>query len=138
AGALTLDDLLGAPLPAAEGEGEGEEGRAEGDVVDVEPESTGPAGVTEVSEEGEDFRDVALAAETAGREADGREGTSPPSNADQDETNRIVTEAVESGDSREEAVAREAGAAPNVPPLPSTERFDIDEPEERDSEAHQP
>ncbi len=75
----------------------------------------------------DEMRDLEIAAETAGRVEDGREITRPPSDADQDETNRIVTEAVASGASALEIVAEEAGEGPNVPPLPPTEPFPADE-----------
>jgi N utilization substance protein A len=65
--------------------------------------------------EGEDLRDLELASET--RDNDGREVTSPPSEADQAETERIVTEAVESGPTQQEIEAREAGAGSHAPPL---------------------
>ncbi len=87
-------------------------------------------------EEEEDLRDLALAAEP--RSTADPEVTSAPSNADQDETARIVTEAVEAGISDWEIVANEAGEGPNVPPLPPTEPFSGDRPEERDSDMHQP
>jgi N utilization substance protein A len=65
----TLDDLFGGEPPAG---------------ADSEP-----AG----EDEDEELRDLALAAEGSGRDDDGHEVTSAPSDADQDETNRIVTEA---------------------------------------------
>jgi N utilization substance protein A len=64
--------------------------------------------------------------------------TSRPSDADQDETERIVTEAVESGASPREPVANESGGGPNIPTLPPTEPFTADTAGERDSEMHQP
>ena len=93
---------------------------------------------TSTSAESGEIRDLELAAETSGVDEDGREVTSPPSDADQDETNRIVTEAVESGASPHEIVAHEAGGGPNVPPLPPTEPFSTDEAEGRDSDMQQP
>jgi N utilization substance protein A len=85
----------------------------------------------------EDLRDLAIAAEP--RSNHNPEVTSAPSNADQDETVRIVTEAVEVGrGSAEEIVANEAGEGPNVPPLPPTALFSSDKPEQRDPEMHQP
>ena len=90
------------------------------------------------SDKSDEIRDLALAAETSRSEDDGREVTSPPSDADQDETARIVTEAVEAGSSPQEIEASEAGAGRNVPPLPPTEPFSADRVEGRDSEMHQP
>jgi N utilization substance protein A len=103
----TLDEILGEG-PSAPGDFEADAATVEGD-------------------EDEEIRDVALAAERSGYNHVGREVTSPPSNADQDETNRIVTEAVEDGVSPRPAVASEARAGPNVPPLHATEPFDTDD-----------
>ncbi len=114
-----------------QGDGSSEEGPgADGDVhgeADPSP-----------SEDSGEMRDLQLAAETAGRDEDGREVSSPPSDADQDETNRIVTEAVESGGSGHEIVVAEAGGGPKVPPLPPTEPFSPDQAEGREPDMHQP
>ncbi len=64
-----------------------------------------------------DVRDLDLAFE--GLDADGRELTHAPSDADQSETERIVTEAVESGPTDQELDAEEAGEGDNTPPLPT-------------------
>ncbi len=109
--------------------------------LEPEPEFTEsgvePAGVG-VDEDGE-LRDLAIAEEGHSGE---REVTSAPSDADQAETERIVTEAVEVGldprYSEHEIIANEAGAGPNFPPLPPTEHFPAERPGERDSEMHQP
>ncbi|MBV8233538.1 MAG: transcription termination factor NusA [Planctomycetaceae bacterium] len=90
------------------------------------------------SEKSDEIRDLALAAETSSSGDDGCEVTSPPSDADQDETARIVTEAVEAGSSPQEIEASEAGAGRDVPPLPPTEPFSTDRVEGSDSEMHQP
>jgi hypothetical protein len=63
----------------------------------------------------EEMRDLALAAEGAHLETDGHEVTSAPSDADQSESIRIATDAVESGPSQEELVANESGEGPNHP-----------------------
>jgi transcription termination/antitermination protein NusA len=63
----------------------------------------------------EEFRDIALATESGDLFLEGREVTSAPSDADQTESIRIATEAVESGPSSEELVANEAGQGPNHP-----------------------
>ena len=89
---------------------------ADGPTDDGEPEADGRGRRTSVDDGPDEIRDLALAAETSGRDEDGHEVTSPPSDADQDETNRIVTEAVEAGASPQEIVANEAGGGPNVPP----------------------
>ena len=59
------------------------------DEPESDSESEGDTDPTVSAVSGE-FRDLELAAESAGRDEDGREVTSPPSDADQDETNRIV------------------------------------------------
>jgi N utilization substance protein A len=134
----TLDDLFGdeaAGYGEAGGENAGEEfaeessaiAQADADEMDL----TGPDELGEM-------RDLALAAEESGVEEIGREVTSAPSEADQAEMVRIVTEAVEAGASPREIVAHEAGGGRNVPPLPTTEPFSTDEVDGRDSEMHQP
>nr|UXE45577.1 transcription termination/antitermination protein NusA [uncultured bacterium] len=131
-----------APAPDAEALVAGGEPPAEGQLPlesELEPEAeltesgVEPSGVG-VDEDGE-LRDLAIAEE--GHEGD-REVTFAPSDADQGETERIVTEAVEAGASPHEIVANEAGAGPNIPPLPPTEPFSGDTPEDRDTEMHRP
>jgi N utilization substance protein A len=139
----TLDDLFGrdesdlepgAELTEPESFAEEEGGDIEGESVNgdelVDEDETGP--------EDEEMRDLALAAEGSGLMEDGHEVTGPPSDSDQNETARIVTEAVAAGASPHEAEGREAGAGPNVPPLPLTEPFSTDEVEGRDLEMQQP
>jgi N utilization substance protein A len=111
--------------------------------IGIEPDASTDDSQSDPEEESDgepdqdgDFRDLAIAAEP--RSLSDGEVTSPPSNDDQDETARIVTEAVESGASSQEIEANAAGEGPNVPPLPPTEPFSSDKPEERDSDMHQP
>ena len=66
-------------------------------------------------EEGDEIRDVAIADEESGLEGNGHEVTSVPSNADQEETNQIVIDAVSAGASDKEAVATEVGNEPSSP-----------------------
>src|SRR5262249_47361566 len=73
----TLDDLFG-------GEATTEE------LSTAEEEEPGSEGQPEVAAADEELRDVALAFEEAGSSELGHEVTSPPSDADQDETARIV------------------------------------------------
>jgi transcription termination/antitermination protein NusA len=63
----------------------------------------------------EEFRDLAIASEEADLEPNGHEVTSAPSDADQSESIRIATDAVESGPSTEELVANESGEGSNHP-----------------------
>ncbi len=63
----------------------------------------------------EEFHDLALAVETAGLSSQGHEVTFPPSEDDQGETLRIVTEAVEQGDGE-----RPAGPGPTTSTEPAT------------------
>jgi N utilization substance protein A len=129
------DALAAGGEPPAEGELPSEsdlEPEAELTEAGIEPSGVG------VDEDGE-LRDLAIAEEGHSGE---REVTSAPSDADQGETERIVTEAVEVGldprYSEHEIIANEAGAGPNFPPLPPTEHFPAEQPGERDSDMHQP
>ena len=62
----------------------------------------------------EEFHDLALAEETAGISTQGHEVTFPPSDDDQGETLRIVTEAVEQGEGE-----RRGGPGPTTPGAPN-------------------
>jgi N utilization substance protein A len=146
-GRPTLDDLFGSEASSANGEETyteaeaGDEGPSEaGAESDTEADMEVDAEATDAASaaEGGGFRDLALAAEGSGNVDLGHEVTSRPSDADQDETERIVTEAVESGASPREPVANESGGGPNIPQLPPTEPFTADTAGERDSEMHQP
>ncbi len=117
-GKSALDDLFnddGVP-PGIEVNGEAEDDTALAVVGDEDEDEN----EVEVEDDGagaeEEFRDLALAATT---EDHGHEVTSAPSDADQNETARIVTEAVEDGSTERELVAREAGAGPHRPPGPT-------------------
>jgi N utilization substance protein A len=113
AGRTTLEDLFGE-------EGGGELGTADAAVSD---------------ESAEELRDVALAAEP--RHDDGREVTSAPSDEDLLETERILTEAVETGPTQQEIEAREnIGAGLNAS-SPSTVTPSHAEPESDEEEPHQ-
>jgi N utilization substance protein A len=127
----TLDDLFGGVLPA---EGDAPAGAETDTDSDAQAAEDGEEG----AEAAEELRDMALAHEQSGEDLDGREVTSPPSDGDQDEMARIVTEAVEAGASPHPIVAHEAGAGPTIPPLPPTEPFSTSDVEDRDSEMHQP
>jgi N utilization substance protein A len=134
----TLDDLFGAEAfgeesTAGEGAGEafGEESTAIAPADADEMDLTGP-------DESGEMRDLALAAEESGFEEVGREVTSAPSEADQAEMVRIVTDAVEAGASPQEIVNHEAGGRRDDPARLPTEPFSADEVEGRDSEMHQP
>jgi transcription termination/antitermination protein NusA len=75
----------------------------------------------------DEIHDVALAVEKSSYSAHGHEVTSPPSDADQGETIRIVTEAVEQSEPGAEAVVpsppvREPAVRPRVSSPPSTPR----------------
>jgi len=131
AGQTTLDDLFSdeARDPI---EGRPDEEAVGGDDVEVDRSE---AQEQEVEVEVEEFRDLALAAEPLVLDP---EVTSPPSDEDQSETEKIVTEAVEAGASRAEVEANPAGEGPNVPPLPPTEPFSVDEAEDRETDMRQP
>jgi N utilization substance protein A len=98
--APSLDELMGAPADTAN----------DGQAAEWVAEDGSPQSIPD------DMRDLELAAES--REFDGHEVTSPPSDADQSETERIVTEAVESGPTQQEIEAHEAGRGRGVPHSP--------------------
>ena len=62
------------------------------------PQDEAPEAEGDRADEEEDIHDLALAAEGSGRSTHGHEVTFPPSDDDQGETIRIVTEAVELGE----------------------------------------
>ncbi len=121
----TLDDIFGeGKAPTGDGEA----------ITRSEDSDTNHEELTQ-SEEHEN-RDVALAEETAGRDM-GHEVTSPPSNDDLDETNRIVTEAVATGVRPREVLAGPAGGLDRASHS-HAEPFPADSGEERDSDMQQP
>ncbi|MEO6807733.1 MAG: transcription termination factor NusA [Isosphaeraceae bacterium] len=116
----TLDELFGeAPVPE-EADAATETDLIEGDETleshdgSVEPDDDD----LEQLDDHDDLRDLALAEEANGGHDDGREVTHPPSDADQRETERIVTEAVEAGPTQQEIEAHDAGSGPNKLPMP--------------------
>jgi N utilization substance protein A len=89
------------------------------------------------SAESDEIRDLALAAEGSEVEVVGREVTAPPSDADQDETARIVTEAVETGATSQEIEANPDGQRSQ--PLSSPKQtFSAEPAEGRDVEMNRP
>ncbi len=106
----SLAELFGDTAPApAESETEAEGSEAETD--DSETLSLG----ADETEEADDLRDLDLAEEADDDESSGHEVTSAPSDADQDETARIMTDAVESNESATELDFHEMGDGPNTP-----------------------
>lgn len=83
-------------------------------------ESDNPSENEESTDSGE-MRDLAIASEE--HPGDGREVTTQPNESDQDETARIVTEAVEAGPTQQEIEAHEAGEGEGShrPFLPTTD-----------------
>ena len=142
-----------AEAPPAEGEGPKEDRTGQPTMSDLFPDELESRAESEDSTEDEsgnadeaeerddaeqdtgEFRDLALASEPLVADP---EVTSAPSDDDQSETEKIVTEAVEAGASRAEVEANPAGEGPNVPPLPSTEPFSADEAEDRETDMRQP
>ena len=125
----TLADLFGeAPAEPADPD---DDGSAPADALPADDEQD------QADRPDEEPRDLALASEFSYHES---EVTAPPSDDDQSETARLVTEAVESGQSPEEAEFNPAGEGPNVPPLPPTEPFSTDDEANpnRDPEMNQP
>ena len=116
----TLDDLFGSPDSAEAGaiaDAQPVDDESDGE-IDGEVESDEDS-ETETETEGGDLRDLAIANEL--HHGDGREVTAAPSEADQSETERIVTEAIEAGPTPQEIEAHEMGAGHNYPPMPTTD-----------------
>ena len=87
------------------------------------------------------MHDRDLAAEGSDFDESGHEVTTAPSDADQGETVRIVTEAVTSGSPSREPLDEEdaeAGRGPDAIPPSLTEPSTAESAVERDSEMHQP
>ena len=105
-GRTALDDLF----PE-----EGQPRAGDGSPADAEPQDA-----DDPDPEDEELRDIALATEGGDCSHGGHEVTSAPSDADQSESIRIATDAVESGPTPEELVANESGRGPNHPdPFPN-------------------
>ena len=83
----------------------------------------------------EDIRDLKIASEN---HTINPEVTSPPSEEDQSETERIVTEAVEAGSSSAEVEAKPTGDGAIVPSPSPKKPSPVDEAEDRDLEMRQP
>ena len=125
-GQATLEDLFG---DGAHDRVEGLPGFLVAVAEDADEPDTEPA----VAE----LRDLALAAEEAHLDPDGREVTSAPSDADQEESIRIATDAVESGTLSAELVANESGRGPNHPDpflSPGTTGSSPEPPDHRDQD----
>lgn len=133
-GRPTLDDLFGESESGGRTDALGKANPL--DTAEEETDAGDESDLT-VSSESDEIRDLALASEGT-TDQDGREITAPPSDADQNETARIVTEAVEEGVSPEEIEAEEAGAERDVPPTPPLEPISADEAEGRESDMHKP
>jgi N utilization substance protein A len=87
-------------------------------VVDLSPDDSTDSERDEASED--QIHDLALAVETSGYSSQGHEVTSPPSEDDQDETIRIVTEAVlEGSQARPATPPLDSGVQPLAAPRPS-------------------
>jgi N utilization substance protein A len=84
-----------------------------------------------------EIRDLVLAEEGSGAVVEGHEVTAAPSDADQNETARIVTEAVETGASPQE-IKNNSGGGRNVSPPPTEGPFSTEPVEGRDAEMNQP
>ena len=104
-GRATLADLFPDEVEAQTG----------GDLPTGLPADAEPEDADDPDPADEEFRDLSLAEEQDNRDHDGREVTSVPSDADQSESIRIATDAVESGPTPEELVANEAGRGSNHP-----------------------
>ena len=123
----SIDDLFG-----DEPRGDDDEPAPEG------PQDADPADELEPDPADEELRDLAIAEEVFGDSGDGGEVTSAPSDDDQSETLKIVTEAVEAGASPAEVEANPAGEGDNTPGLPPTEPSSADEAEDRGPDMRTP
>jgi len=135
-GAPTAADLF-APESDPDPDSTGDDSDAGGGDADPDAAEEDP----QDAESDEDIRDLALAAEGSDFEESGHEVTTAPSDADQSETVRIVTEAVTTGSpSREPSVDadEDAGHEPDTLRSPPTGPGAADPAVERDSEMHQP
>jgi N utilization substance protein A len=141
----TLDDLFGDEHSGGDAENAD---RSERIAVAVETvDGTGPGDETveldsdeldlTASDESAEIRDLGLASEGSGVEIDGHEVTAAPSDADQNETVRIVTEAIEAGTSPQEFEANHDEGR-NIPPLSPKEPISAEQAEGRDAEMNQP
>lgn len=75
-----------------------------------EPQENSESFTEESTTDGDQLRDLAIAAET--HASSGHEVTSAPTDADQSETERIVTEAIQAGPTPQEIESNESGAGP--------------------------
>ncbi len=139
AGRPTLDDLFGDGGPTETDNDSDLDSDSDPRDPATEPDETG----LDLPPEDDELRDLALASELF--PGDGREVTAPPSDADQSETERIVTEAVEAGPTPQEIEAHEAGDGPNRPPLPTFDPSSTGsggvthaDPDRRDPDMNQP
>jgi len=129
----SLDDLLGdvsepkTPAPNDESDSSDDDSDS-GEESDANESNLSGNGQSDL------IRDLALATEGPGS-ADRREITSPPSDADLDETARIVTEAVEEGS---EPIEDETDEDEESSASSSHGPFSTDPVEGRDSDMHQP
>jgi N utilization substance protein A len=128
-GGPTLDDIFaedGSARPA----GSADESEPTGD------EPTYDEDDLTSTDDSDEMRDLALANESVVGQA-GHEVTSPPDEFDQGEATRIVTEAVESGDSHRDELTKARAAWESLPAHPG-ETFSAEAVDERDSEMNQP
>jgi len=113
-------DLDGADLDAATAELDSALPTESADTVadDLSPDDSTDSEHDEASED--QIHDLALAVETSAYSSQGHEVTSPPSEEDQGETIRIVTEAVlEGGEARPATPPSNSAAQPSAAPHPS-------------------
>jgi len=146
----TLDDLFAGEVPPAEdAEADAAEPPALFDEQAAEASGSDESDDTAMevdsdeldltaSAPSDEIRDLVLASEESRAEDLGHEVTAAPSDDDQDETARIVTEAVETGAPPRESQASSAGGGRVVPPLPPQESFSAEPVEGRESDMNQP
>jgi N utilization substance protein A len=145
----TLDDLFGDQVAAGDSEPADSPGplAIAVDTVDFVADGDGAREETieldsdeldlTASDESDEIRDLVLATEGSGTEIDGHEVTAAPSDADQNETARIVTEAIEDGTAAQDFEKNHDGGR-NLPPASPKQPFSAEQAEGRDAEMNQP
>jgi len=142
----TLDDLFNNDHAAGDGPGgdDSTELASATETIDTEtePETRLEVDSDELdltaSGESAEIRDLALATEESGVEVVGHEVTAAPTDEDQNEMIRIVTEAVETGASPHETEAHPTGSGRNVSTSTPQELISTEPVEGQDAEMNQP
>lgn len=140
--APSLDDLLGTSEGPESAPPEPEPAESEGGDQELPPATEADETGLDLPPDADEIRDIALAEEPRIEEDHGHERTHAPSDVDQSETERIVTDAVESGPTQQEIEARSTDQGPNKPAMPTPDPASSGSGEvptsERDTDMNQP